>query len=245
MGHSNRPEIKAVLFDWDMTLGAALGSVSTGERTSILFRRLGMNYDSEAIVTAMAQRRQAIEQGAVPDPLAPQTKEMLIRYYQQLLQLLDGAEASAQLCEQIYDEYAHLPFVFYSDTLPAFQALAARAIRLGIITNHSSQIRPVIEEKLQEFVRPEHIIISGELDLYKPDPPIFIEAAARLEMPVEQCLYVGDNLEVDAIGAVTAGGYACGLWCDRSDRPAPEKFPPAVYRITELGQVLNWVDGRR
>ena len=245
MGHSNRPEIKAVLFDWDMTLGAALGSISTGERTSTLFRRLGMNYDSEAIVTAMAQRRQAIEQGAVPDPLAPQTKEMLIRYYQQLLQLLDGAEASAQLCEQIYDEYAHLPFVFYSDTLPAFQTLAAQAIQLGIITNHSSQIRSVIEEKLQEFVRPEHIIISGELDLYKPDPPIFIEAAARLEMPVEQCLYVGDNLEVDAIGAVTAGGYACGLWYDRSDRSAPEKFPPAVYRITELGQVLNWVDGRR
>jgi HAD superfamily hydrolase (TIGR01549 family) len=245
MDHSNQPEIKAALFDWDLTLGAALGSVSSGERTSTLFRRLGMNYGIEAIVAAMAQRRQAIEQGVSPGPLAPQTKEMLIRYYQQLLHILDGAEASLQLGEQIYDEYARLPFVFYSDTLPAFQALAARAIRLGIITNHSPQIRPVIEEKLQEFVRPEHIIISGELDLYKPDPAIFVEAAIRLEIPVEQCLYVGDNLEVDAIGAVTAGGYACGLWCDRSDQPAPEKFPPAVYRITELGQVLDWVDSRR
>jgi HAD superfamily hydrolase (TIGR01549 family) len=244
MNPSNHQPIKAVLFDWDMTLGAALGNVSSGERTSSLLRRLGLNYNSETVVTAMAQRRQAIEQGALPGPLVPQTKEMLVQYYQQLLNILDCAEASPQLCEQIYDEYVRLPFVFYPDALPAFRALAARAIRLGIITNHSPYIRPVIEENLQEFVRPDQIVISGELNLYKPDPPIFIEGAARLETPVEQCLYVGDNLEVDAIGAVAAGGYAWGLWCDRSGRPAPEKFPPAVQRITDLGQVLNWVDSK-
>lgn len=245
MDYSNQSKIKAVLFDWDMTLGAALGDVSIGERTSTLFRRLGLNYDREAIIAAMAQRRQAIEQGSLPGPLVPQTKEMLIRYYGQILQILNCPEVSVQLCQQIYDEYAHLPFVFYPDTLPAFQGLAAQAIRLGIITNHSPEIRPVIEEKLQEFVRPEHIIISGELNLYKPEPAIFIEGATRLETPMTQCMYVGDNLEVDAIGAVTAGGYAYGLWCDRSDRPAPEKFPPAVYRIIGLEQVLNWVDGKQ
>ncbi|MBI1877546.1 MAG: HAD family hydrolase [Chloroflexi bacterium] len=241
---SKQFKIKAVLFDWDLTLGAALGDISAVERTVALLRQVGLNYDSAAIAAARTQRQAQIEQGQLPGPLAPQTKADLIVYYQQLLSLLGHAEPSPQLGEQVYNTYAHLPFVFYPDTLPAFRALAGRSLKLGIITNHSPDIRSVIEAKLGEFVQPEHIIISGEIGLYKPGRAIFLEGATCLGMPTEHCLYVGDNLEVDAVGAVKAGGYACGLWCDRSPQPAPENLPQAVYRITELGQVLNWVDTR-
>lgn len=245
MTSSKQPEIKAVLFDWDLTLGAALGGgVSMVERTLVQLQRVGLTYSHEVIDTARSERQTRIEQGQLPGPLAPQTKEGLIIYYQQLLTLLGHPEATPQLAEQIYAAYAHLPFIFYPDTLPAFQALFERRIHLGIISNHSPEIRPVIEAKLADFVRPEHIVISGELDLYKPDEPIFLEGAARLRIPVGQCLYVGDNLAVDAIGAVAAG-YACGLWCDRSNRPSPEDLPQNVYRITELGQILNWVDSKK
>lgn len=245
MSPSNPVKIKAVLFDWDMTLGAALGDVSAVERTSALLRHVGLNYSDELIEAARQERQARIEEGRLPGPLAPQTKQGLIVYYRQLLELLGHPEALPQLAEAIYNAYADLPFVFYPDTLPAFQALAAEGLRLAIITNHSPAIRPVIEASLGEFIQPQHILISGELDLYKPDRAIFVEAAARLETPAEGCLYVGDNLEVDAIGAVESGGYACGLWCDRSNQPVPEKLPPGVQRITELGQVLNWVDGRQ
>lgn len=242
---SNPVKIKAVLFDWDMTLGAALGDVSTVERTSALLRHVGLSYNHDLIEAARQERQARIEAGRLPGPLAPQTKQGLIVYYQQLLELLGHPEALPEVAEKIYNAYAHLPFVFYPDTLPALQALAAQGLRLAIITNHSPIIRPVIEASLGEFIQPQHILISGELDLYKPDPAIFVEAAARLETPAEWCLYVGDNLEVDAVGAVEAGGYACGLWCDRSNQPAPEKLPTGVQRITELSQVLDWVDGRQ
>jgi putative hydrolase of the HAD superfamily len=244
MNDTNQAKIKAVLFDWDLTLGAALGGVSMVERTSVLLRQVGLTYSHQVIDAAKNERQARIEQGQLHGPLAPQTKEGLIIYYQQLLKLLGHPEASPQLAEQLYTAYAQLPFVFYPDTLPAFQVLLNRGMHLGIITNHSPDIRPIIETNLAEFVRPEHIVISGELDLYKPDGTIFREAAARLRIPVEQCLYVGDNLEVDAIGAVAAGGYGCGLWCDRSDRPPPKNLPQNVYRITGLSQILNWVDGR-
>jgi HAD superfamily hydrolase (TIGR01549 family) len=228
-----------------MTLGAALGDVSTVERTSALLRHAGLSYSRELIEAARQERQARIEAGRLPGPLAPQTKQGLVVYYQQLLELLGHPAALPEVAEEIYNAYAHLPFVFYPDTLPALQALAARGLRLAIITNHSPAIRPVIEGSLSEFVQPEHILISGELDLYKPDRAIFVEAAARLQIPAGRCLYVGDNLEVDAIGAVEAGGYACGLWCDRSNQPAPDTLPPGVRRITELSQVLNWVDGKQ
>jgi FMN phosphatase YigB (HAD superfamily) len=238
-------KIRAVLFDWDMTLGAALGEVSTLERTAALLRQVGLSYSPQAVAAARTQRQARIEQGQWSGLLAPQTKEDLIIYYLQLLHLLGQPDPSPQLAEQIYNAYAQLPFVFYPDTLPTFQALAGRQVYLGIITNHSPDIRPVIEAKLGEFIRPEHITISGEIGLYKPDRAIFREAAVRLNVPAGQCLYVGDNLEVDAIGAVGGGGYACGLWCDRSNQPGPKNLPLAVYRITRLGQVLNWLDGQR
>lgn len=242
---SNPVKIRAVLFDWDMTLGAALGDVSAVERTSALLRHVGLTYSDELIEAARQERQARIEAGRLPGPLAPQTKQGLIVYYQQLLKLLGHPEALPEVAEEIYNAYAHLPFVFYPDTLPALEALAAQGLGLGIITNHSPAIRPVIEASLGEFIQPQHILISGELDLYKPDRAIFVEAAARLETPAGQCLYVGDNVEVDALGAVASGGYACGLWCDRSNQPAPDNLPPRVRRITELSQVLNWVDGRR
>lgn len=244
MNVSTQPTIKAVLFDWDMTLGAALGNISSVERTVALLRHVGLVYSMEAVEAARAQRQARIEQGQLPGPLAPQTKDGLIVYYQQLLGLLGHPEPSAYLGEQVYSAYAHLAFIFYPDTLPAIRVLAAQGVPLGIITNHSPAIRPVIETELGAFVTPESILISGELDLYKPDPAIFRQAAARLQIPATHCLYVGDNLEVDAVGAVAAG-YVLGLWCDRFSQPTPENLPQGVYRITDLEQVINYVDGRR
>lgn len=243
MNFSNQPKIKAVLFDWDLTLGAALGDVSAMERTAALLRHADLSYSPAAIEAARLERRLRIEAGRLPGPLTPQTKVGLIEYYRQLLELLGHREALPEVAEQIYNAYVHLPFVFYPDTLPALHRLADSGVRLGVITNHSPQIRPVIEEKLAEFVRPDHILISGELDLYKPDRAIFVRGAESLETSAEQCLYVGDNLEVDAVGAVEVGGYGCGLWCDRSRQPTPETLPPAVHRITQLSQILNWLDG--
>ena len=243
MDNSNH-SIKTVLFDWDMTLGAILGDVPAVERTVALLRHIGLSYSPQAIEAARRERQDQIEAGRLPGPLAPQTKGGLIVYYQQLLELLGHPEALPEVAEQLYEAYTRLPFVFYPDTLPTLRRLAAGGVRLGIITNHSPLIRPVIETGLAEFVRPEHILISGELDLYKPDPAIFRQGAASLDTPAGQCLYAGDNLEVDAIGAVQAGGYGCGLWCDRSGRPAPEMLPPTVHRITGLGQILHWLDGK-
>src|SRR5262245_28183245 len=105
--------IKAVLFDWDLTLGAALGDVSAVERTAALLRHAGLSYGHAAIEAARRERRLRIEAGWLPGPLAPQTKAGLIEYYRQLLELLGHPEALPEVAEQIYDAYAHLPFVFY------------------------------------------------------------------------------------------------------------------------------------
>jgi FMN phosphatase YigB (HAD superfamily) len=236
-------KIKAVLFDWDLTLGAVLGGVSNEERLSILFHNIGLHYDSENITEAIAQRQRDIERGSLQGEVRPQTREQYILFYQQLLTILGHPDPPRQLAERLYEGYADLPFILYKDTVPTLQALAAQRILLGIITNHSSAIRSVIKELLGEFIPPEHVIISDELGVYKPDRMIFVQAAAHLKTPTRQCVYVGDDLAVDAIATVTSGDYARALWLDRSGCSKGEKLPRNVYRITTLIETLEYLLG--
>jgi len=48
------------------------------------------------------------------------------------------------------------------------------------------------------------VVISGEIGMRKPDGPIYRHAAALLDLPPEQCVFV-DDLEHNVRGAVAAG----------------------------------------
>ena len=58
---------------------------------------------------------------------------------------------------------------------------------------------------LDQIFPPEHIHISGELPWAKPDPRIFAHACYRLDIEPQRCLYLGDHLEIDGVGAREAG----------------------------------------
>ena len=54
------------------------------------------------------------------------------------------------------------------------------------------------------------------LGVGKPDPSSFLEACRRLGTSPDRTAYVGDELDVDALGAVRAG--LIGVWVDRPGR---------------------------
>jgi putative hydrolase of the HAD superfamily len=113
---------------------------------------------------------------------------------------------------------------------------------LGIITNHSSLIRPVIREYVGDYVSDSHVIISQDLQVYKPNPVIFQHATRQIGVLPENCLFVGDNLEVDAMGAVQQGDFQRGLWIDREKETAViPPLPQGVNRITTLSQIMAFV----
>lgn len=237
-------DVRLVLFDWDMTLGAALGRVSWSERTTALFQHVGLAFEHDQIAAALDKYWLDVYRNHMPQKPPSQTREALKRYYQQVLAILGQPDPDLKLSEQIYIAYAYLPFELYASTLPTLQALLDRGFQVGVITNHAPDIRPTIEAMLGAYIGPSQITISGELEIYKPAAGIFLKTAERFGVPVEQCMYVGDNLEVDAIAAVEKGGYAAGLWYDQSEREPPSKLPDNVHRITDLGAVMAYVNSR-
>lgn len=233
--------ITAILFDWDFTLAYTLGDVSPAQRIAALFKQEGLPYSREAVEATLQGYNQVLQQGKEPSLHQMQRRRDIIRLYRYMLARLGHPDTSRELAHRLYSAYAHLPTTLYDDARPALQALQAQELKLGVLTNHAITVRDVIEELVGDFIPAQHIIISEEIGVHKPGKTIFRRAAARLRTPPAHCLYVGDNLVVDAIGAVQAGGYGLGLWLDRNETGATDALPANVARITSLRQVADFV----
>jgi FMN phosphatase YigB (HAD superfamily) len=244
----NQENIAAVWFDWDRTLVRVVGDVSGHERLAALFQREGLRFTPAQVAAAIEQYRSDVAQQKLPflgDP--PQEHQDIMTYYSHLLRNLGVQAVDEALVERLYSGYALLPTMLYGDALPALAALQERDLAMGIISNHSLTARPVIEKMVGKFISPEHIVISQELGVTKPSPRIFREAINRISISPERSVYVGDNLEVDAIGAVQYGNFARGFWLDRQSagtggvHEKQRPLPDSVTRITNLWQLLEWL----
>jgi hemerythrin-like domain-containing protein len=98
-------------------------------------------------------------------------------------------------------------------------------VRIGVITNLPADVsadqgrRMVLEATLAEgadghatirigdFLDPAGLIVNHEVGFDKPDPRIYRFAAEKLGVPIERCLYCGENL-IEVLGARAAGMQA-------------------------------------
>lgn len=234
--------IEAVIFDWDMTLAYTLGGASRVERLTVLFQREGWACTQSEMRAAMEAFTADVAAGKVQLPhTPPQTHEEIVTYYQYLLDYLGFPHVSWEEANDLYDAYAYLPTGLYEDVEPTLQALQAAGKSLGIISNHATAARPVIEKMIADYIPASHVFISQELGIHKPAPSIFRRAIEQVGAPARHSLFVGDNLEVDAKGAVEQGGFVYALWLDREGEGEQRPLPANIARITALTEVLDYV----
>lgn len=93
----------------------------------------------------------------------------------------------------------------------AFEILSVlkKKYRLALLTNydHSPHIRSVLKDyKLEQYF--DEIIISGDVDLKKPQKEIFELMCEKLNLACNQCVYVGDDPEKDCVGSSSVGMQA-------------------------------------
>jgi putative hydrolase of the HAD superfamily len=236
------PGVTAVLFDWDFTLAYTLQpDMSHIERTAVLFQHQGVHYPLEDFQAARESLLADIALGRAEGAIKPQTRKEIMGFYQQILGRLGYPDTSRELAYRMYIAYGQLPTSLYDDVLTTLRKLRRAGIVLGILSNHSTTVRPVMEHLAGSFIPSTHITISEEVGVHKPSKSIFRRAAARLHTPASQCMYVGDNLNVDAIGAVEQGAYACGVWLDRANRGTMQDIPANVHHISSLSHLLDLV----
>jgi len=119
--------------------------------------------------------------------------------------------------------------------LDTVRRLRAHGVKTGIITNGSGAMQ---NGKIDAIgIRPllDCVLVSELVGLKKPDPAIFRVAADQLGVAVTDCVFIGDNPELDIAGALSAGFGA--IWL-RAGTPWPPAQPPAPFTITAIPDCL-------
>jgi putative hydrolase of the HAD superfamily len=121
---------------------------------------------------------------------------------------------------EIYDRFAEASaWRIFEDVLPALDALAARGLNLGIISNWDERLLPLLGRLgLAKYF--EAIIVSCDVGFTKPSPVIYEHAAKKLGAGPGTALHVGDSFSADVEGARKAGFAA--LLLDRGRKQEGE-----------------------
>jgi len=239
---TGRP-IKVIFFDWDHTLAyTKTPQKSLGGRLAMMFQIAGLPYTQEEIETALQQHAADGGRDDITRFGEAQTRREIARLYAHLLNRLGHQDSSWELLVTIYRAYAQLPWVLFEDSRTVLQAARDKGCILGIISNTSMSALPSIIQMVGDLVPARHIIISEEIGVHKPAKTIYLRAAARVRTPPANCLLVGDNLAIDAVGAVQNGGFGYAVWLDRNHKRDGCLLPPNISTITSLTQLIDLLD---
>lgn len=100
----------------------------------------------------------------------------------------------------------------HADAADALSRLRAAGLAVGALTNAAVAYQT---GKLERSGLGELPVLVGmdTLGVGKPAPEVFLEACRLLGTAPERTVYVGDELDIDAVAAVRAG--LVGVWLDR------------------------------
>jgi putative hydrolase of the HAD superfamily len=129
---------------------------------------------------------------------------------------------------------AALRFELLPDALPALDALAARGVALGVVSNWDCSLPDLLAE-LGVADRFAAVSVSAVVGAAKPDPAIFADALGRLGVPADRALHCGDRPDADCVGARRAGLRA--VLIDRLGTAADGDCP----RVDSLGRLAALV----
>ncbi|MCU0487632.1 MAG: HAD family hydrolase [Anaerolineales bacterium] len=120
------------------------------------------------------------------------------------------------------------------------QALQDMGLKIGLISNvcsHGQVPRNLAEYGIAHFFNP--VVLSSEYGWRKPDPAIFHYAARLANVPTSECLYVGDRVARDILGARKAGfRLAVQILHDYDHGEVDEGANPDAV-ITEMSSLID------
>jgi putative hydrolase of the HAD superfamily len=127
------------------------------------------------------------------------------------------------------------------DTRVTLQTLREWGMKLGVITNGSTEWQRRKLDSLGITSWFDAVLISEAEGVRKPDPEIFHRALARCGVDASEAIFVGDNPDADIRGALAAGLRAA--WKSVPHWSCPHAVP-TLGRLTDVLR-LSGVDERR
>lgn len=101
----------------------------------------------------------------------------------------------------------------FDDSRTVIDSLRSRGVAVGALSNAGFALQT---EKMTAcgLADVDILVTLDTFGVGKPDPRVFVEAARLLGVPADRVAYVGDEPDIDALGALRAG-LGMGVWIDR------------------------------
>ena len=225
--------IRALTFDLDNTLWETDLSILNAEDVMAAHLR-GLTpaawMADFSLETFRAVRQQIVqERPEIAHNLTVVRRQTLVRWFQH--QGATEAEAEKLAGEGFRIFYQERQKVKpYPGTVETLSHLS-KTYPLAAITNGNADLMAMpLGEYFQFSLQSQHFPKP------KPDPVMFEEALARLNIEAHECLHIGDDIEHDVIGASQVGMKT--VWFN-ARRRTPEEAVPADHTITRLEQLVG------
>ena len=226
--------IKAVFFDFYNTLAS---HYPRREQVWVnACRELGIEVQAKALFNSLPAADMYWRDEAARSPIDDRSPEEKIDFYAEYAtRILRGAgvEPNRDTALQILAKLREHDWKFkaYDDTLPALKELKNRGLIPGLISNVFQDMESTYEELgLQSYLAFK--VTSSEVGCDKPDPEIFLAALKKAQVKPEEAIYVGDQYNLDVVGARGVGMKA--VLIDRNDFFTDITDCPRIRSLTEI-----------
>jgi HAD superfamily hydrolase (TIGR01662 family) len=148
-----------------------------------------------------------------------------------------GVEPKPEIIAALLKKWFNLKLkmALYDDVAPALDELKQRGLTLGLISNVDRDISATYNELgLDKWLRLK--ITSQDVGFNKPRPEIFQAALKKAEVEPAEAIYVGDQYEIDVLGANRVGMR--GILIDRHDFFSDVGAAIRIRSFAEISQHL-------
>lgn len=230
--------IKAVIFDLHETL--AHYDPPRHKLHATAARRIGIEVSPEAVLTALPTADNTWRQEVARLELNKRSKEEkydLFATYEQTILQAAGKEVPRETAARVFTEFQKfsMSFVLYEDCLPTLKKLKGRGLILGMLSNITRDATKLCQELgLTPYL--DFAITSQEVGAEKPHPAIFLAALERAGVKANQAMYVGDQYELDVVGA--RGVDINPVLINRNDIWPEATDCPHIHSLTQIEALL-------
>jgi putative hydrolase of the HAD superfamily len=230
--------IKAVFFDLYQTL--VRYEPPREEIEAKVLKDFGIETTPEALVRPIIAADEFIYNEIARQPLSARSKEekfALYAQYQAVLLREAGLKYDQKAMPRLLQvmQQSQMDLVLFDDVVPTLEDLKERGLTLGLISNvEQDMVQTLMKLGLPVWLKT--VVTSQDAGAGKPRPEIFQLALKKANVKPAEALYVGDQYNVDIVGARGAGMK--GILIDRSDYYQSITDCPRIKSLKEVTDYL-------
>ncbi len=231
--------IKAVFFDLYQTL--VRYQPSQAELEAAALKSFGIDVTAAALRHPILTANEFIYRQMAVRPLSRRSREetmALYSEYQRIVLKEAGINADEKIVLKLLGmmQQAKMDLVLFDDVPAALAGLKKRGLKLGLISNIEQDMSATLE-RLGLSSQLDFIVTSQDAGFTKPQPEIFRYALKKAGVQPAEAVYVGDQYQVDVIGADSAGLQ--GILIDRDNYYQEKIDSPKIKSLKELPSYLK------